>query len=237
MNETRAEGAALSISIGLAFVGGYADAASFLLARTFTGHLTGNCVLAAVSAAENDWPLTLDRLFAVILFVTGILFSMILYRFLPTQLRPSSLAIAMAAEVFLCLSALVVLTSGSLDERWFIACMCLALGIQNGALGKTKGISVHSTYMTGMVTTLAQKSFDHLTSGRSPQDDLAKASTRLTIRVLVWMWVSFTFGAVAGALLVSWLHRPGLLGMALALLLLTFAEMKNGLSMPGTRGA
>ncbi len=55
MNETSEGGTAFKISIGLAFVGGYADASSYLLARTFTGHLTGNCVLAAVSAAGKEW--------------------------------------------------------------------------------------------------------------------------------------------------------------------------------------
>jgi hypothetical protein len=54
MNEKSEGGAAFSISIGLAFIGGYADASSYLLARTFTGHLTGNCVLAAVSAASGE---------------------------------------------------------------------------------------------------------------------------------------------------------------------------------------
>jgi uncharacterized membrane protein YoaK (UPF0700 family) len=33
------------LSFGLAFVGGYGDAASFILAKTFTGHVTGNLVL------------------------------------------------------------------------------------------------------------------------------------------------------------------------------------------------
>jgi hypothetical protein len=71
MNETSGGGTAFGISIGLAFVGGYADASSYLLARTFTGHLTGNCVLAAVSAASKEWYLTLDRLLAVIVFSRG----------------------------------------------------------------------------------------------------------------------------------------------------------------------
>jgi uncharacterized membrane protein YoaK (UPF0700 family) len=56
MNETSEGGNAFKISIGLAFVGAYADASSYLLARTFTGHLTGNCVLAAVS--ERSYTLT-----------------------------------------------------------------------------------------------------------------------------------------------------------------------------------
>jgi uncharacterized membrane protein YoaK (UPF0700 family) len=30
------------LSFGLAFIGGYGDAASFVLAKTFTGHVTGS---------------------------------------------------------------------------------------------------------------------------------------------------------------------------------------------------
>src|SRR5215472_9483419 len=77
MNKIIEDGGTFRISIGLAFVGGYADASSYLLAQTFTGHLTGNCVLAAVSAATKDWHLTLDRLLAVIVFLGGIFVSMI----------------------------------------------------------------------------------------------------------------------------------------------------------------
>jgi len=51
MTRTSERSTAFGISIGFAFIGGYADAASFLLAHTFTGHLTGNCVLAAWGAS------------------------------------------------------------------------------------------------------------------------------------------------------------------------------------------
>jgi uncharacterized membrane protein YoaK (UPF0700 family) len=84
-----------------------------------------------------------------------------------------------------------------------------ALGIQNGALHKTNGISVHSTYMTGMVTTLMQKCFDILSSKRSPKEDSSRDSARLTIQVLAPMWISFIFGAVTGAVIVSSFHSIG----------------------------
>ena len=226
MNETSEGGAAFSISIGLAFIGGYADASSYLLARTFTGHLTGNCVLAAVSAASKEWYLTLDRLLAVIVFLAGILLSLMLNRFVPVRLRQYSLAIAMLIEVLLFLSASFLLSNRATQEL-FIVCMCLALGIQNGALHKTNGISVHSTYMTGMVTTLMQKSFDRYSSKRSPKEDSSKDSARLTIQVLAPMWISFIFGAVAGAVIVSSFHSIGLWGIVLPLILLIVAEMKG----------
>jgi len=230
MNETGGGGTAFGISIGLAFVGGYADASSYLLARTFTGHLTGNCVLAAVSAASKDWYLMLDRLLAVIVFLAGILVSLILNRFVPVRLRQYSLAIAMFIEVLLIVSASLLLMNRA-NVELFIVCMCLALGIQNGALNKTNGISVHSTYMTGMVTTLMQKSFGRLSLKRSSKEDLPRDSARLTIQVLAPMWSSFIFGAFTGAMIVSSFHSLGLLGIGLTLILLISAELKTKLSV------
>jgi uncharacterized membrane protein YoaK (UPF0700 family) len=217
---------ALGISIGLAFIGGYADASSYLLARTFTGHVTGNCVLATVSAVSKDWYLTLDRLLAVIVFLAGILFSLVLNRFVPVRLRQYSLAIAMFIEVILILSATLFLSSRA-QEGLFIVCMCLALGIQNGALSRTKGISVHSTYMTGMVTTLMQKSFDYFSSKRSPQADSSKHPVCLSIQVLAEMWITFIFGAATGAVIVSSFHSVGLSAIVLPLILLIIAEIKT----------
>src|SRR3984893_10795027 len=230
MNETSGGGTAFGISIGLAFVGGYADASSYLLARTFTGHLTGNCVLAAVSAAGKDWYLMLDRFLAVIAFLAGILVSLILNRYVPVRLRLYSLAIAMFLEVLLIVSASLFLMNRANGE-FLIVCMCLALGIQNGALHKTNGISVHSTYMTGMVTTLMQKSFGRLSLNRSSGEDSPKDPARLTIRVLAPMWISFIFGSFTGAMIVSSFHSVGLLGIVVPLVLLIFAELKTQLSV------
>jgi uncharacterized membrane protein YoaK (UPF0700 family) len=230
MNETSGEATAFRIAIGLAFVGGYADASSYVLTRTFTGHLTGNCVLAAVSAAGKDWHLTLDRLLAVIVFLAGILVNSILNRFLPASLRQYSLAIAMFVEVLLIVSASLLLTNRANGEL-SVVCMCLALGIQNGALNKTNGISVHSTYMTGMVTTLIQKSFDHLSSKQSLNEDSSGHSTWLTIQVLAPMWISFIIGAFTGAAIVSSYHSIGLLGIVAPLALLICAEMRTKVSV------
>ena len=230
MNETSKEGTAFGISIGLAFIGGYADASGYLLAGAFTGHLTGNCILAAVSAASKEWFLTLDRLLAVVVFLAGILLSLILNRFVPVRLRQYSLAVAMVIEVLLFLSASLLLSKEA-ARQLFIVCMCLALGIQNGALHKTNGISVHSTYVTGMVTTLIQQTFDHYSSKGSPEENSAKDSVRLTMRILATMWISFIFGAAAGSVIVSSFQRIGLWGIVLPLVLLIVAEIRKQLRL------
>ena len=132
----------------------------------------------------------------------------------------------MFIEGLLIVSASLFLINRANDEL-FIVCMCLALGIQNGALDKTNGIGVHSTYMTGMVTTLVQKSFDRYSSKRSPREDSSKDPACLSIQVLAPMWTSFIFGALTGAVIVSSFHGIGLSGIVLLLIVLIFAEMKT----------
>jgi uncharacterized membrane protein YoaK (UPF0700 family) len=216
---------AFGTSLVLAFIGGYADASSFLTARTFTGHLTGNCVLAAVSIATQEWYLALDRLLAVVAFLGGILTSLTLNRLLPVSLRRYSLPFNMFMELVLVGIAFLFLWNHANNEL-FILCMCLAFGIQNDALRNTHQVSVHSTYMTGMVTTLMQKGFGYLLSDRSVEGNSSRDSASTAIHVLGPMWISFIAGAVGGAVVVSCFHAVGLLGIALLLGVLICVEMK-----------
>jgi uncharacterized membrane protein YoaK (UPF0700 family) len=63
------------LSFGLAFVGGYGDAASFVIAKTSTGHVTGNLVLGAIAVAADDRRAMLGHLSAIVTFLTGVLIS------------------------------------------------------------------------------------------------------------------------------------------------------------------
>jgi uncharacterized membrane protein YoaK (UPF0700 family) len=56
-------------SFGLAFVGGYGDAAGFVIAKKFTGHVTGSLVLATIGMAAHDWRATLGHVSAVVFFL------------------------------------------------------------------------------------------------------------------------------------------------------------------------
>jgi uncharacterized membrane protein YoaK (UPF0700 family) len=67
--------------------------------------------------------------------------------------------------------------------------------------------------MTGMVTALMQKSFDHLFSNRSSKENASRDSARLTFQVPASMCMSFIFGAVTGSVLVSSFNNISLLGI------------------------
>ncbi len=203
------------LSFGLAFVGGYCDAAGYVLAKTFTGHITGTLVLAAISLAGHDWRTLLRHLSAIALFLTGVILILVSERFTRTSSR-FLLPIVMGAEIVLISTAYLVLTS-DLTARFglFVSCMSLALGLQNGAFSQAGGISVHTTYLTGMITSLLKTEAQRHSSETTAHDKLA---SDLKVSLLGGIWLVFILGATVGAAMVFWLGAPGVIGAALLLL-------------------
>jgi uncharacterized membrane protein YoaK (UPF0700 family) len=97
------------LSFGLAFVGGYGDAASFVLAKTFTGHVTGNLVLGAIAVAARDWRAMLGHLSAIVTFLIEVLLSTLIARPLKVWPSWSLLPTVMAIEVILIATASLAL--------------------------------------------------------------------------------------------------------------------------------
>src|SRR5216684_7354297 len=209
------------LSFGLAFVGGYCDAGGYVLAKTFTGHITGTLVLAAISLAGYDWRTLLRHLSAIALFLTGVVLILVSERFTRTPSR-FLLPIVMGAEIVLISTAYLVLTS-DLTARFglFVSCMSLALGLQNGAFSQAGGISVNTTYLTGMITSLLKTKTETHSSQMTARDKLAsdqKAS------LLGGIWLAFVLGATVGAAIVFWFGEPGVFGAALLLLAMVIGQ-------------
>jgi uncharacterized membrane protein YoaK (UPF0700 family)/carbohydrate-selective porin OprB len=206
------------LSLGLAFVGGYCDAASYVLAKTFTGHITGTLVLAAISVAGHDWRTLLRHLSAIALFLTGLILILISERFIAKTPSRFLLSVVMGAEIVLISSAYLALTS-HLTARFglFVSCMSLALGLQNGAFSQTGGISVHTTYLTGTITSLLKTEAKRYSSETTAHDKLASDQK---VGLLSEIWLAFVLGATAGAAMVFWLGAPGVFGAAVLLLVM-----------------
>jgi uncharacterized membrane protein YoaK (UPF0700 family) len=208
------------LSCGLAFVGGYSDAASFILAKTFTGHITGNFVLTAISIAGQDWPTFFRRVLAITLFLTGILLNVTLEQVLARKSSWSLLPTVMGLEIVLISTAYFALTSHLAARlELFVICMSVALGLQNGAWREAGGITVHSTYVTGMVTNL-------LTTGarRYLSKAVQESSPDPKVSLLCGIWLAFVCGAALGAALVFRFQALGILGAALVLLALLIRQ-------------
>ena len=202
-----------SISFALAFVGGYGDAISFVLAKTFTGHITGSLVLGAIAVAARDWRGVLARFLAVVCFLAGILLSALVARTLAAWSRPL-LPTAMGIEAVLIVAGYWALASSAhIGVELFVACMSLALGLQNGAFRRTGSISVHTTYLTGMITGLLATNAEKYLS---PATGALKSDPRFDL--LSGIWIAFVLGAGIVAALVFALKAFAVLGAAALLM-------------------
>jgi uncharacterized membrane protein YoaK (UPF0700 family) len=216
----------ITLSLGLAFVGGYGDAADFVLADAFTGHATGNLVLAAIRLAGHDWRTCFRRLSAVALFLTGILLSLGLERLTVRRPSGSALLTAIGVEVVLIVASYFAVTS-HLSRRLelFISCMSVALGLQNGAFRRAGGISAHTTYLTGMITDLitTEPEVENYNSRAARRQESA-SDPKVTL--LSSIWLAFVLGAATGAMMVLRLKALGILGAAMLLFALMIYSVR-----------
>jgi len=213
------------LSLGLAFVGGYGDAASFVLAKTFTGHVTGNLVLAAIAVAAHDWRAMLGPLSAVVTFLIGIFVSVLIVRPLKAWSSWPLLPAIMGIEIILILAASLALASGvAHGVEIFVIFVSLALGLQNGAFRRAGGISVHTTYLTGMITSLISTEAEQYASQVVPPPVTARDPK---ITLLCRIWIAFVLGAGTGAAMVLHFGAVGMLGAAVPLILLVLREVSS----------
>ena len=194
------------VSLILAFVGGFADAGSYILVGSFTGHITGNSVLLAVHVVNSQWYPALSCLAAVIAFLAGTAGG-VSWPHPPDRSACGRLAPLLVTEIALIALGMVAsLLSATAHNSFFLVSLGLALGLQNGALGKIDSVPFHTTFITGLSTTLVTS----LAAGKpGPQR-----------RLLPMIIGSFILGAFIGA----WAaHRIGISAFGLLLALLASA--------------
>jgi uncharacterized membrane protein YoaK (UPF0700 family) len=88
------------------------------------------------------------------------------------------------------LASLVLTSSLGSRVEVFIIAVSLALGLQNGAFRRVGGISVHTTYLTGMITSLISSEAEKHVSGvvLSPSN-----ASDPKIGLLYGIWVAFVW--------------------------------------------
>ena len=106
----------------------------------------------------------------------------------------------------------------------FVVCVSLALGLQNGAFHHAGGISVHTTYLTGMITSFITTQTGNLTSPAVPQPVRPPDPK---IALLLSLWATFVLGAGIGAAMSFHFKAFGMLGAALVLIILILCNSKG----------
>ncbi len=218
---------AMFVLVTLAFGGGFADAASYLLTGSFTGHITGNTVLGGIALAAGKIDSFWLHLTAVVAFLLATAGGILLPRL---GLRKNgTLALALVIEAALvAVAPLSPFSQVSHAKVFMLVCLCLALGLQNGIFSKSEGVTVHSTYITGDTTSLIASLL------RPPDGPKKLPDTRTTNTVLGVIWPSFAVGAALAGLAVHYLAAHAIWLLEVPLLLATVSAWNSASRSPAT---
>ena len=210
------------VSLLLAFLGGYADAVSYLWTEVFAGHLTGNLVLLMIHLAQCAWHAGAADTLAVGAFLLGTAGAEWLPAAAPPTASARPLFVPLLAEASLLVVVVCVRHAGASVNAASVFFLCLGLGWQNGALRKCGAASIHTTFMTGLGTTLLSALMP-----RSGRNDAPEDPAKHPLPLLSGTLLAFAAGAGAG----GWCHTfhsawelPALFAPLTAALLVAFSD-------------
>lgn len=201
----------------LAFNAGCINAGGFLATGRFVSHVTGFATLFGVERQQFGLRAALPILSVPLFFLLGVTVAGLMTD-RRVRLRRAPRYDAVMALCAACL-LLAAVTGGSeyfgaFGESFHIkhtylllALLCLASGLQNGAITSSSGSSVRTTHLTGLTTDLGLGLARLMTfqSGERLRDELLANGLRLgTI-------LAFIAGSAVGAALFSSLHFLGFL--------------------------
>jgi uncharacterized membrane protein YoaK (UPF0700 family) len=210
--------AAYGVAFPLAWVGGFVDAVGFLtLAGLFVAHMSGNTVRLGVFLGDGDWSLAAQRLVPIIFFTLGVVVGIAVSEALRRRSAPAPAARVLGIEAVLLLAFMLVgqavldgrgAAAGSLDYYLLAIVAVLTMGLQNAALRRVAGVPIHTTFVTGILTSVAEETVngwyawrDARRSAATDHRDRARASFQRA-RLHGGVWLSYLVGGVLGALLV-----------------------------------
>jgi uncharacterized membrane protein YoaK (UPF0700 family) len=200
----------LWMTFGLLFVGGYCDAAGFILTHTFAGHFTGNLVLFGISLASHDFSYAVRELIALGTFPMGVVLSILVTRRFSLSVEKRILPYILSAEIVLFALATLPLKSHSeFHVQVEVFCLSLALGLQTGAFHHVRGGSIHSTYVRGMITNLIAMLARR---GENAPNGEASVQGEPSRGFPGWFWAAFVAGCIVGTKLILTYRSLGLLG-------------------------
>jgi uncharacterized membrane protein YoaK (UPF0700 family) len=208
----------------LAFNAGCVNAGGFMMGGRFVTHVTGSATMFGVDLSGQDAALAMLMLSLIVFFLLG---SMTAGLLIDREIhfgRPPHYDFVMGL-CSICLSAGAFIgnwgrgdsfgTFGSLGRRLpfgqqsiLLALLCMASGLQNGALTSSSGSSVRTTHMSGLTTDLGL-GFARMLTFRPRDDEYRRERVANILRVGTLL--SFIVGAEIGAMIFILLGLRGFL--------------------------
>lgn len=195
----------------LTLFGGYCDASTFVLSGVFSSHITGNSVLAMVYLVDGNWIMLTYCAVSLSGFLSGTALGCLLQIYFGTDRKYSLIMLLLFSHTVLIITGFFLLIAGNCT--WFIVLLALSMGLQNGVIMYLRNIKIHSTYISGMSTTLLNSLL------RNPH-----SKEQVLRRILFVEIFCFITGALLGGILT---YHFSITGIFFSLLPLLFSGIIN----------
>ena len=184
-------------------IAGYIDAVGFVhLSGLYLSFMTGNTTRLGVLISQAHWDAVAFCLAVIGSFVAG----SALGTLLADRVTGDPVAPVLTAEASLVGVGLAFSLFG--DRPFILLPLVVAMGMQNVLHRTVSGADAGRTFVTGTLFSLGQSLAD-LASGKG---------RLLESGILLASWVAFVAGALFGGLVVTRLHLPQTLAVALAMI-------------------
>lgn len=186
----------------LTFAAGCVDIVGYLaLYHTFTAHMTGVTVHIGQSVIEGDWSKLWKSSAVLLSFICGSILGRVVIEISARSNIQRSATPPLALEAML-IGAVAVLGTKWHDSMTYV--LAAAMGLQTAVLTRVGSLTVHTTFVTGMLNKLAQllSNAAFLIADQYRGRNLDLGERRKVLRQAYFMlsiWCLYLFGAVAGA--------------------------------------
>jgi uncharacterized membrane protein YoaK (UPF0700 family) len=210
----------------LAAVAGSVDAIGYLtLLHVFTAHMSGNSDAFGAELGRGSWTEVLRRGFPIPVFVLSVALGALVIELALRRGVRSVVALLFSVETLLLVAFVgfgsahfshhAITITGGWRFYGLVALLVVAMGLQNAGLRRVRGHTVHTTFVTGMLTDLAHESvasavwwWDARATRQSGSGgDARRSPSNGRVAMLAGIWTAYVLGAAAGGF---WLGHVGL---------------------------
>jgi uncharacterized membrane protein YoaK (UPF0700 family) len=217
-----------AVALALTFTAGYVDIIGYLgIYKLFTANMTGNTVHLARNLSQGHWGDAAIAAYVLMAFVAGSVAGRLIVE-IGARHRIRSIA---SLTLFLEAALIAIVVTLSLHAKVnaglppMLLLLAAAMGLQTATLTRIGPLTVHTTFVTGMINKFAQTlshtlflTYDRLFGAKHCEDKQQNAA-RQTIFFLS-IWILYCSGALAGARVDT---KLGLQALALPVIVLVTA--------------
>lgn len=238
-----------AVALWLTFIAGFVDiAGAITIYDIFSAHMTGTTVRLGKHLVQRDWNALGITGLVLAAFVVGSLLGRILIEAAARVRFRSIAAITLGCETVLLLGGMMFVPPRPEIPFGAVALPLLmlaaAMGFQTATLTRIGALTVHTTFVTGMINKLSQllshwifRTYDLFHSDKQRQHELreARRQTARQARFIFSIWLLYVIGAICGTYGALHWHRNSFLVPACMLLVAIGTDLIQPLSIEEER--